>query len=102
MISTRLIMRRKDDVLNAAKVVVTLCGIGADIKAAKRLGVKVKTIDFVEWKQNRVKAYNAMNPSRYETKDVRTWDLKTDIMVHGSPCQDNSAANLNDDKGRSE
>ncbi len=77
-------------------------GIGADIKAAKRLGVKVKTIDYVEWKANRVKAYNAMNPFRYETQDVRTWDLKPDILVHGSPCQDNSAANLNDDKGRSE
>jgi DNA (cytosine-5)-methyltransferase 1 len=72
-------------------------GIDADIKAAKRLGVKVKTIDYVEWKQNRVKAYNAINPFRYETQDVRTWDLKPDIMVHGSPCQDNPAANLNDD-----
>lgn len=77
-------------------------GIGADIKAAKRLGVKVKTIDYVEWKANRVKAYNAMNPFRYETQDIRTWDLKPDILVHGSPCQDNSAANHNDDKGRSE
>ncbi|MEG0258448.1 MAG: DNA cytosine methyltransferase [Lysinibacillus sp.] len=77
-------------------------GIGADIKAAKRLGVKVKTIDYVEWKENRVKAYNAMNPFRYDKQDVRTWDLKPDILVHGSPCQDNSAANHNDDKGRSE
>ena len=77
-------------------------GIGADIKAAKRLGVKVKTIDYVEWKENRVKAYNAMNPFRYKIQDVRTWDLKPDILVHGSPCQDNSAANHNNDKGRSE
>ena len=37
-------------------------GIGADIKVAKRLGVKVKTIDYVERKANRVKVYNAMNP----------------------------------------
>jgi DNA (cytosine-5)-methyltransferase 1 len=77
-------------------------GIGADIKALKNKGVEVKTIDYVEWKDNRVKAYNAMNPFRYKTQDVRTWDLKPDILVHGSPCQDNSAANLNDDKGRSE
>lgn len=77
-------------------------GIGADIKALKNLGVEVKTIDYVEWKANRVKAYNAMNPFRYKTQDVRTWDLKPDILVHGSPCQDNSAANLNDDKGRSQ
>lgn len=76
-------------------------GIGADIKALKNLGVEVKTIDYVEWKQNRVKAYNAMNPFRYKTQDVRGWNLRPDILVHGSPCQDNSAANLNDDKGRS-
>lgn len=77
-------------------------GIGADIKALKNLGVEVKTIDYVEWQANRVKAYNAMNPFRYDTQDVRTWDLKPDVLVHGSPCQDNSAANLNDDKGRSQ
>ncbi|MEK5416327.1 DNA cytosine methyltransferase [Paenibacillus sp. FSL L8-0708] len=76
-------------------------GIGADIKALKNLGEKVKTIDYVEWKENRVKAYNAMNPFRYHAQDVRVWDLKPDILVHGSPCQDNSVANLNDDKGRS-
>ena len=76
-------------------------GIGADIKALKNLGVEVKTIDYVEWKQNRVKAYNAMNPFSYQVQDVRGWNLKPDILVHGSPCQDNSAANLNDDKGRS-
>ncbi|WP_336822965.1 DNA cytosine methyltransferase [Sporosarcina sp. USHLN248] len=77
-------------------------GIGADIKALKNLGREVKIIDYVEWKANRVKAYNAMNPFRYKTQDVRTWDLKPDILVHGSPCQDNSAANLNDDRGRSQ
>ncbi|OMC99137.1 DNA (cytosine-5-)-methyltransferase [Paenibacillus odorifer] len=77
-------------------------GIGADIKALKNLGQQVKTIDYVEWKENRVKAYNAMNPFRYRTQDVRAWDLKPDILVHGSPCQDNSVANLNDDKGRSQ
>lgn len=77
-------------------------GIGADIKALKNKGVEVKTIDYVEWKANRVKAYNAMNPFRYQTQDVRNWDLKPDILVHGIPCQDNSAANLNDDKGRSQ
>lgn len=77
-------------------------GIGADIKALKNLGKEVKTIDYVEWKENRVKAYNAMNPFRYKKQDVRSWDLKPDILVHGSPCQDNSVANLNDDKGRSE
>ncbi|WP_431030100.1 DNA cytosine methyltransferase [Lysinibacillus sp. LZ02] len=77
-------------------------GIGSDIKALKNMGHEVKTVDYVEWKENRVKAYNAMNPFRYKTQNVVGWDLKPDFLVHGSPCQDNSAANLNDDKGRSE
>lgn len=77
-------------------------GIGTDIKALKNLSVEVKTIDYVEWKQNRVKAYNAMNSFRYNPQDVRGWDLKPDTLVHGTPCKFNSAANLNDDKGCSE
>ncbi|SCX52133.1 DNA cytosine methyltransferase [Lysinibacillus fusiformis] len=76
-------------------------GIGADIKALKNLRIKVKTIDYVEWKNNRVKADNSMNPFRYTPHVVRGWNLKPDILVHGSPCQDKRAANLNDDKGRS-
>lgn len=76
-------------------------GIGAMTKACKRLGIIFKTIDYVEWMPNRVRAYNAMNPSKYRPQDIRGWNLKPDILVHGSPCQDNSAANLNDDQGRS-
>lgn len=68
-------------------------GIGADIKALKNIGIEVKTIDYVEWKDNRVKAYNAMNPFRYNPQDIRDWNLKPDILVHGSPCQDNSRGN---------
>lgn len=77
-------------------------GIGAPRKALKRMKVTHKLIDYVEWKENRVRAYNAMNPTKHFQQDIRGWNLRPDILVHGSPCQDNSAANLNDDKGRSE
>lgn len=76
-------------------------GIGAPRKALKRMKVPHKLIDYVEWKENRVRAYNAMNPFKHIQQDIRGWNLRPDILVHGSPCQDNSAANLNNDKGRS-
>ena len=76
-------------------------GIGAPKMHLKRNGIEHKSIDYVEWAENRVKAYNAMFPFKYNPQDIRGWNLKPDLLVHGSPCQDNSAANLNDDKGRS-
>lgn len=77
-------------------------GIGAPRKAFKRMNIPHKLIDYVEWADNRVRAYNAMNPFKHKQQDIRGWNLRPDILVHGSPCQDNSAANLNNDKGRSE
>lgn len=68
-------------------------GIAADDKAWKRLGIPTKKIDYVEIQQNRVKAYNALNPFEYRPQDIRGWNLKPDVLVHGSPCQDNSRAN---------
>lgn len=69
-------------------------GIGASTKALKKLGFKFKTIDYVEILQNRVKAYNAMNPYKFLTQDVRGYNLKPDILVHGSPCQSFSKVGL--------
>jgi DNA (cytosine-5)-methyltransferase 1 len=68
-------------------------GIGAPRKALVNLGVDHKCIDYVEWQQNRVKAYNALYDHLHKVQDVRGWNLKPDILVHGSPCQDNSRAN---------
>lgn len=76
-------------------------GIGAPKMWFVRNGIPHKSIDYVEWAASRVKAYNAMFPYKYNPQDIRGWNLKPDILVHGSPCQDNSAANLNNDKGRS-
>ncbi|TWT04623.1 DNA cytosine methyltransferase [Planomicrobium sp. CPCC 101079] len=77
-------------------------GIGAPRKALKRKEIPHKLIDYVEWKENRVRAYNAMNPFKHNQQDIRGWNLRPDILVHGSPCQDNSSANQNNDQGRSE
>ncbi len=77
-------------------------GIAADDKAWKRLGIDTKKIDYVEIQQNRVRAYNALNPFKFRPQDIHGWNLKPDILVHGSPCQDNSRANrqrLGDTKG---
>lgn len=62
-------------------------GIAADDKAWKKLGIPTKKIDYVEIQPNRVRAYNALNPFKYSPQDIRGWNLKPDILVHGSPCQ---------------
>jgi len=76
-------------------------GIGAPREWFKRAGIPHKLIDYVELQPNRVRAYNAMNPYKHSPQDIRGWNLRPHFLIHGSPCQDNSAANLNDDRGRS-
>ncbi|MFO1442972.1 DNA (cytosine-5-)-methyltransferase [Bacillus sp. Bva_UNVM-123] len=83
------------------KILELFGGIGAPRKALINLGVNHKCIDYVEWQQNRVKAYNALYDHLHKPQDVRGWNLKPDILVHGSPCQDNSRAN-NNRKGSAE
>ena len=53
-----------------------------------------KAIDYVEIDEKAVRSYNAMfkNELPYKTQDVRGWNLKPDILIHGSPCQDFSIA----------
>lgn len=78
------------------KILELFGGIGAPRKALINLGIDHKCIDYVEWQPNRVKAYNALYDHLHKPQDVRGWNLKPDILVHGSPCQDNSRVN----KGR--
>ncbi|APM39420.1 DNA cytosine methyltransferase [Clostridium kluyveri] len=75
------------------KILELFGGIGAPRKALINLGVDHKCIDYVEWQPNRVKAYNALYDHLHKPQDIRGWDLKPDILVHGSPCQDNSRGN---------
>lgn len=75
------------------KILELFGGIGAPRKALINLGIDHKCIDYVEWQPNRVKAYNALYDHLHKPQDVRGWNLKPDILVHGSPCQDNSRGN---------
>lgn len=70
------------------KILELFGGIGAPRKALINLGVPHKSIDYVEFNEKAVRSYNAMFDNRYAAQDVRGYDLKPDILIHGSPCQD--------------
>lgn len=69
-------------------------GIGAPRCALRNLGISIKAIDYVEIDEKPVKSYNEMFKTEleYKTQSVVGWNLKPDILVHGSPCQDFSIA----------
>lgn len=84
------------------KVLELFGGIGAPRKALENLGLDVKSIDYVEILPYAVTAYNAMYDNDYKPQSVLDWNLKVDILIHGSPCQDFSNAGKNNLKsGRS-
>ena len=58
------------------------------------MGIPVKAIDYVEIDEQAVRSYNAMFADElpYKTQSVVNWNLKPDILIHGSPCQDISIA----------
>lgn len=69
-------------------------GIGSPRCALRNLGIPTKAIDYVEIDEKAVRSYNAMfeNELEYKTQSVVGWNLKPDILIHGSPCQDFSIA----------
>lgn len=69
-------------------------GIGSPRCALRNLGIPTKAIDYVEIDEKAVRSYNAMFSSElpYKTQTVVDWNLKPDILIHGSPCQDFSIA----------
>ena len=69
-------------------------GIGSPRKAFINLGIPVKAIDYVEINEKAVRSYNAMFSKEldHKTQSVIGWNLKPDILIHGSPCQDFSIA----------
>lgn len=69
-------------------------GIGAPRCALRNFGISIKAIDYVEIDEKPVKSYNEMFKTEleYKTQSVVGWNLKPDILVHGSPCQDFSIA----------
>ena len=79
---------------NQIKILELFGGIGASRCALRNIGVPVKAIDYVEIDEKAVRSYNAMfkKDLAYKTQSVVGWDLKPDILIHGSPCQDFSIA----------
>lgn len=71
-------------------------GIGSPRIALRNLGVEVKAIDYVEIDEKAVRSYNAIFQEElaYKTQSVVGWNLKPDILIHGSPCQDISIAGM--------
>lgn len=69
-------------------------GVGAPRKALVNLGIPVKSIDYVEIDEKAVRSYNAIfqKELEYKTQSVVGYNLKPDILIHGSPCQDFSIA----------
>ena len=76
------------------KVLELFGGIGACTKALERLGIEYEVADYVEIDKYAVKSFNAVHGTNFEPQDICTWDkdIKVDLIMHGSPCQDFSVA----------
>lgn len=69
-------------------------GIGACSKALERIGIDYELVDYVEIDKYAVASYNAIHGTNFEPQDICDWDkdVKVDLLMHGSPCQDFSLA----------
>lgn len=78
------------------KIIELFGGIGSATEALKRLGFNVEVVDYVEIDKFAVASYNAINGENFEPQDITKYDkdLKCDLIMHGSPCQDFSVAGL--------
>ena len=85
------------------RVLELFAGIGACSKALTRLGIEHGIVDAVEIDKYAIRSFNAIHGTNFEPQDITQWDkdIKVDLIMHGSPCQDFSVAGLNKggDKG---
>lgn len=85
------------------RVLELFAGIGACSKALSRLGIEHEIVDAVEIDKYAIQSFNAIHGTNFEPQDITQWDkdIKADLIMHGSPCQDFSVAGLNKggDKG---
>lgn len=67
---------------------------GACSKALKKLNIEYEVADYVEIDRHAVESYNAIHNTNFIPQDVCKWDkdIKADLIMHGSPCQDFSLA----------
>lgn len=77
-------------------------GVGAPRRALELCGANIKSIDYVEILPYAVMAYNNIFDISYKPQDIINWNMKVDVLVHGSPCQDFTKEGRNDiNTGRS-
>lgn len=76
------------------RVLELFAGIGACSKALTNLGIEHEIVDAVEIDKYAIKSFNAIHGTKFEPQDITTWDkdIKADLVMHGSPCQDFSVA----------
>lgn len=76
------------------KILELFGGIGACSKALERLEIDYEIVDYVEIDKYAVKSFNAIHNTNFEPQDICKWnkDIKVDLIMHGSPCQDFSLA----------
>lgn len=76
------------------KVLELFAGIGACSKALTNLGIPHDIVDAVEIDEWAMKSFNAIHGTNFEPQDITKWDkdIKCDLIMHGSPCQDFSMA----------
>ena len=79
------------------RVLELFAGIGACSKALTNLGIEHEIVDAVEIDKYAIKSFNAVHGTNFEPQDITTWnkDIKADLIMHGSPCQDFSVAGKN-------
>lgn len=78
------------------RVLELFAGIGACSKALTNLGIDHEIVDAVEIDKYAIKSFNAIHNTNFEPQDITKWDknIKCDLIIHGSPCQDYSIAGL--------
>lgn len=76
------------------RVLELFAGIGACSKALTNLGIEHEIVDAVEIDKYAIKSFNAIHGTKFEPQDITTWDkdIKANLVMHGSPCQDFSVA----------
>ena len=76
------------------RVLELFAGIGACSKALTNLGIEHEIVDAVEIDKYVVKSFNSVHGTNFEPQDITKWDkdIKVDLIMHGSPCQDFSIA----------
>jgi DNA (cytosine-5)-methyltransferase 1 len=76
------------------RVLELFAGIGACSKALTNLGIEHEIVDAVEIDKFAIQSFNAIHGTNFEPQDITKWDkdIECDLIMHGSPCQDFSAA----------